>query len=144
MSVDAKAEIVIERTRADVSKVVFDPKSDVIWMSWISQSFPQASGLVKKDTKVNRDGTFLGRKFSANVVVVLAEPEKSLKTSSDEPFEMTTNIDLADAEGGTLVKLRVQGIMDGQYKQPPAVVNKSLTELLNDDLKLLKRHLELQ
>jgi len=144
MSVDAKAEIVIERTRADVSKVVFDPKSDVIWMSGVSQSFPQTSGLVKKDAKVNRDGTFLGRKFSANVVVVAAEPEKSLKTSSDEPFEMTTTIDLGDAENGTLVKLRVQGIMDGQYKQPPAVVNKSMTELLNEDLKLLKRHLELQ
>lgn len=124
--------------------MVFDPKSDAIWMSWISKSFPQSSGLMKKDSKVNRDGTFLGRKFSANVLVISAETDKGLKTSSDEPFEMTTTIDLSDAENGTRVKLRVQGIVEGQYRQPPAVINKSMTELLVEDLKLLKRHLELQ
>jgi len=144
MSVDAKAEVVIERPRSEVAKVVFDPKSDAIWMSWISKSFPQSSGLLKKDAKVNRDGTFLGRKFSANVIAVVADGEKTLKTSSDEPFEMTTQIDLSDSGDGTLVKLRVQGIVEGQYRQPPAVINKSMTDLLVEDLKRLKRHLELQ
>jgi len=144
MSVDSKAEIVIERPRSEVAKFMFDPKCDAIWMSGVSKSFPMESGLLAKDARVNRDGTFLGRKYSANVVVVSAVPDTSLNLSSDEPFELTTTYDLEDVDGGTKVKLRVQGIAEDQYKVPPAVLIKAMTETLNEDLKRLKRHIELQ
>ncbi|MGH9949143.1 MAG: SRPBCC family protein [Pyrinomonadaceae bacterium] len=144
MSVEAKAEIVIEKPRAEVAKIMFDPKSDRLWIGGLTGVFPMASGLLKKDSRVNRDGTFLGRQYSAKLLVIRDEPEKMLEISADEPFESKIRYDLEDAEGGTKVKLRVQGIVDGQYLQPTAVINRTLKESLETDLKKLKKHAELQ
>lgn len=144
MSVDSKAEIVIQQPRSEVAKVMFDPKCDKNWIGGLTNVFPLSSGLLKEGSRVNRDGSFLGRQYSARMLVVAAEPERSLKISSDEPFELTTTYDLEDVDGGTKVKLRVQGVVEDQYRVPPAVLAKSLTEALNEDLKKLKRHFEVQ
>ncbi len=143
MSVDAKAEILIERPRAEVAKIMFDPKCDKLWVGGLTNVFPMSSGSLVKGSRVNRDGNFLGRQYSARVLVVNDEPEKMLVLSSDEPFEMTTKYELEDTDTGTKVKLRLQGIVEHQYKLPPAVLNKSVTEALADDLKRLKRHAEM-
>jgi hypothetical protein len=143
MSVDAKAEIVIERPRAEVAKIMFDPKCDKLWIGGLTNSFPLSSGLLKKDSRVNRDGSFLGRQYSAQVLVTRDEPEKMLELTSDEPFELKTKYELEDVEGGTRVKLQVKGIVEHQYKMPPPVFNKLVTDSLNEDLKKLKRHAEL-
>jgi hypothetical protein len=143
MSVDAKAEIVIERPRAEVAKIMFDPKCDKLWIGGLTQVSPLTSGLLVKGSRVNRDGSFLGRQYSARVLVVKDEPEKMLELSSDEPFELKTKYELEDVEGGTKVKLRLQGIVEHQYKMPPAVLNKSASEALAEDLKRLKRHAEM-
>jgi hypothetical protein len=143
MSVDAKAEIVIERPRSEVAKIMFDPKCDKLWIGGLTNVFPLASGLLKTGSRVNRDGSFHGRQYSAQVLVVKDEPEKMLELSSDEPFELNTKYELEDVDGGTRVKLRVQGIVEHQYKMPPVVFTKLVTESLNDDLKKLKRHAEM-
>jgi len=75
--------------------------------------------------------------------VVKDEPEKMLELSSDEPFELKTKYELEDVDGGTRVKLRVQGIVEHQYKMPPVAFTKLVAESLNDDLKKLKRHAEM-
>src|SRR4051794_7881962 len=56
MSVDVKAEVVIERPRSEVAKMVFNPKSDPIWHTCISKSFPQTAGLLKRGSKVEHVG----------------------------------------------------------------------------------------
>ena len=71
------------------------------------------------------------------------EPEKMLELTADEPFELKTRYELDDVDGGTRVKLRVQGIVEHQYKMPPAVFTKLVSESLNEDLKKLKRHAEM-
>ena len=63
MSVDAKAEIVIERPRSEVAKIMFDPKCDTLWIGGLSNVFPQAGGSLKKGSRVDRVGSFLGRQF---------------------------------------------------------------------------------
>lgn len=144
MSVDAKAEIVIERPRSEVAKIMFDPKCDVLWIGGLKKVFPMSPGTLKKDSQVNRVGNFLGREYSAKLLVVRDEPEKLLEFASDEPFEMKIRYDLSDAENGTQVELRLQGIVDHQYQVPPAVFGKMVTEAISNDLKKLKRHAELQ
>jgi hypothetical protein len=144
MSVDAKAEIVIERPRSEVAKIMFDPKCDVLWIGGLRNVFPLSPGILKKDSLVNRVGNFLGREYSAKLLVVRDEPEKMLEFSADEPFEMKIKYDLSDAEKGTQVTLRMQGIVDHQYQVPPAVFGKMVTEAIANDLKKLKRHVELQ
>jgi hypothetical protein len=143
MSVDAKAEIVIERPRSEVAKIMFDPKCDKLWISGLKNVFPLTSGLLKKGSRVNRDGNFAGREYSAQMLVVKDEPEKMLELTSDEPFELKTKYELEDVDGGTKVKLRLQGIVEHQYKMPPTVFNKLVSESLNEDLKRLKRHAEM-
>ncbi len=143
MSVDAKAEIVIERPRSEVAKIMFDPKCDKLWIGGLTNVFPLASGLLTKGSRVNRDGSFAGRQYSAQVLVVKDEPGKLLELTSDEPFELKTIYELEDVDGGTKVKLRVQGIVEHQYKMPPPVFNKLVTDSLSEDLKRLKRHAEM-
>ena len=144
MSVDAKAEIVIERPRAEVAKIMFDPKCDVLWIGGLKNAFPMSPGLLKKDSLVNRVGNFLGRDYSAKLLVVKEDPETMLELASDEPFEMKIKYDLSDAEGGTKVQIRLQGIVDHQYQVPPAVFGKMVTEAITTDLKKLKRHAEMR
>ena len=144
MSVDAKAEIVIERPRSDVAKIMFDPKCDTLWIGGLRSVFPLTPGMLKKDSRLDRVGNFLGREYSAKVLVVKDEPEKLLVFSSDEPFEMKIKYELDDVDGGTRVKLSIQGIVEHQYKAPPAAFAKSVTEAIGNDLKKLKRHAEMQ
>jgi hypothetical protein len=143
MSVDAKAEIVIARSREDVASMMFDPKSEKLWISGLKNVFPLTPGLLAKGSKVNRVGDFLNRRYSANVLVLDAEPNKYVILSSDEPFEMKVRYDLDDADGGTKVKLRVQSIGENEYKQIPAsLFAKAVNEAINTDLASLKKHLE--
>jgi hypothetical protein len=143
MTVDAKAEIVIERLRADVANVMFDPKCDKLWISGLKNVFPQSSGLLKKGAKVERVGDFLNRRFSANVLVVNDEPNKFVELSSDEPFEMRVRYELDDIENGTLVKLRVQSIGENEYRMVPAAIfAKAVNDAVTTDLRTLKKHLE--
>ena len=143
MSVDAKAEIVITRLREDVAALMFDPKSEKLWMGGLKNVFPLTPGLLAKGSKVNRVGDFLNRRYSANVLVLDAEPNKFVVLSSDEPFEMKVRYDLDDADGGTKVRLRVQSIGENEYKQiPPAIFAKAVNEAISSDLAALKKHLE--
>ena len=143
MTVDAKAEIVIERPRTDVANVMFDPKCEKLWISGLKNVFPQTSGLLKKGSKVQRVGDFLSRRFSANVLVLNDEPNKFVELSADEPFEMKVRYELDDVENGTLVKLRIQSIGENEYRQIPAsIFAKAVNDAVNTDLKALKKHLE--
>jgi len=143
MSVDAKAEVVIERAREEVAAVMFDPKCDKLWIGGLRNVFPQTPGQLKKGAKVERIGDFLNRRFSANIVVIADRPNEFVELSSDEPFEMKVRYELADAENGTLVKLRIQSIGENQYQQMPAALfAKAVNDAIKNDLQNLKRHLE--
>jgi ribosomal protein L31E len=143
MSVDAKAEVVIEREREDVAAIMFDPKCDKLWIGGLKNVFPQTPGHLKKGAKVERVGDFLNRRFSANIVVIADKANEFVELSSDEPFEMKVRYELADAENDTRVKLRVQSIGENQYQQVPAAIfAKAVNDALKNDLQSLKRHLE--
>lgn len=143
MSVDARAEIVIDRPREAVARVMFDPKCDKLWIGGLSNVFPKSPGLLTKGASVERVGDFLNRRYSANVVVVKDEPNRLLELSLDEPFTMTVRYELADEGSGTLVKLRIQGFGENEYKQMPAAIfAKAVTDAANSDLRNLKKHLE--
>ena len=143
MSVDAKAEIVIARPREEVASTMFDPKCDKLWIGGLKNVFPLTPGLLKKGSKVNRVGDFLNRRYSANVLVIDAEPNKFVLLSSDEPFEMKVRYERDDTDGGTNVKLRVQSIGENEYKQVPAAIfAKAVSDAANTDLATLQKHLE--
>jgi len=142
MSIDIKVEVVIERPRSRVAELIFDPKSDPLWHSSITRSFPQTAGSLRQGSKVEHVGTFAGKAYSAERVVMRDEPETSLDISSNEPFEMKIRYDLADVPEGTRVSVRVQSVGELLFQMPPAVLSKKVEETIQDDLKRLKKHLE--
>jgi Polyketide cyclase / dehydrase and lipid transport. len=143
MSVDAKGEIIISRSREKVAAFMFDPKNDKLWIGGLKNAFPQSPGLLEKGSKVERIGDFLNRAYSANVLVVNSEPNKFVELSSDEPFEMKVRYELADVDNGTEVKLRIQSIGENDYKQVPAALfAKAVNEAVKSDLAALKKRVE--
>jgi hypothetical protein len=143
MSVDVKAEIVIARPRSTVAKLMFDPKSDTIWNTSITNSFPQTPGALKRGSKVEHIGTFAGRAYSAVREVTGEDDDKLLDMTANEPFDMKIRYELTDVPEGTSVSIRIQSVGENLYQMPPAVLSKKVQETIADDLKRLKRHLEL-
>jgi len=142
MSVDAKAEIVIDRPRTDVANVMFDPKCDRLWISGLTNVFPQTQGLMKKGSKIERVGSFLGRSFSTVYLVTNDEPATFVEIAADEPFQMIIRYDLSDTDGGTLTKIRVQSVGENLYQIPPSALNRAVSEWISSDLKKLKKRVE--
>ena len=67
MSVDAKAEIVIERPRSDVAKIMFDPKCDVLWIGGLKNVFPLTPGTLNAESRA------MVTRTSGETVVLFAE-----------------------------------------------------------------------
>jgi hypothetical protein len=142
MSVDAKAEILIEKPRDDVAEVMFDPKNDTLWIGGLTNVFPQQSGLMQKGAKFERVGSFQNRAFSSIYLVTRDEPGQSVEISADEPFQMKIRYDLADADGGTMARIRIQSIGENEYQLPSSLLDKAVRDAITADLKRLKDRVE--
>ena len=143
MSVDVKSETVINRPRADVAEIMFDPKSEPLWIEGLKQVFPQTAGKLAKGSRLERRGTMAGLQFVSEVLVTNDEPGKMLEFSSPEPFEMKIRYNLEDVADGTSVRIRVQSIGDtSRISMPPSILSNKVREGLDSDLKKLKHHLE--
>lgn len=143
MSVDAQAEVLIERPRKDVAAVMFDPKCDKLWIGGLVNVFPLTPGLLRKDSRVEHVGDFLNKRFSAMILVTKDEPGRMLEMSANEPFELKIRYQLDDVDGGgTKAKVRVQSIGEVEYQLPAALLNKAVSEKITNDLKKLKKHME--
>jgi carbon monoxide dehydrogenase subunit G len=142
MSVDVRAEVLIERPREKVAEIMFNPKCDKIWMTGLTRVFPQTAGNYTKGAKVEHIGDFLGRRFSRIALVTRDEPNSFLEFSADEPFSMKIRYELKDVEKGTKVKIQVQSVAVLEFPMPAAIVSKATQEKIDADLKKLKKHLE--
>ena len=143
MSVDVQAEIVIDRPRAEVAEVMFNPKCDRLWMTGFTKVFPLQPGLLEAGFKVERIGAFLNRQFSAMYFVTKAEAGKFVEMTTDEPFEMKFRYELEDdGPESSLVRLRVQNYGELRFNLPIPLFKKAVDEKLNEDLRRLKKHLE--
>lgn len=142
MAIDVQAEVLIGRKPEEVAEVMFNPKRDKLWIRGISEVYAMESGLYKKGAKTERVGNFLNKHYSAKLLVTKFEENKLVQLYADEPFEMNIRYDLAAAEEGTNVKLRLSSIAEIPFNSPVSVVSKKAQEMIENDLKRLKKHLE--
>ena len=142
MSVDAKASIVIDRPRSEVAAVMFDPKCDKLWISGLTNVFPQSAGPLETGSRVERVGTFLGRNYSTVYVTTNADDGSFAEIAADEPFQMKIRYELADSDEGTVAKIRIQSIGENEYQIPAAALNRAVNEWITNDLKKLKQRVE--
>ncbi len=142
MSVDVRAEVLIERPRVAVAEIMFNPKCDKIWMTGVNRVFPLSAGNLSQGSKVEHVGDFLGRRFSRISLVTRAEPESFLEMSGDAPFQMRIRYTLKDTDTGTKVMIQVQSTGELEFPMPAATVSRATKEKIDADLKKLKKHLE--
>lgn len=144
MAVEVHSEIFIERSPAEVAETMFNPKMDKVWIRSLSGVFPQESGLYKKGAKIERVGNFLNRAYSAKVLVLKCDPGKSVELYQDEPFELKQKYSIRETEGGCIARVTVSSIGELLFNSPIPVISKKLQEMLDDDLKNLKKFAESQ
>ena len=142
MAVDVKAEVLIKREPEEVAEVMFNPKQDKLWIKGLSAVFPMEAGLYKKGAKIERVGNFLNKHYSAKLLVTKYEENKHVKLYSDEPFEMSIRYFLTKTDDGTNVKLQISSIGEVLFNTPIAILAKKAQEMIENDLKRLKKHLE--
>lgn len=142
MAIDVKAEVSVDRTPEEVAKVMFNPKRDKLWVRSISEVYPMESGLYKKGAKIERVGSFLNKHYSAKLLVTKCEENKMVQMYSDEPFEMNIQYTLTPTDEGTNIKLRLSSIAEIPFNSPMPVISKQAQEMIEGDLKKLKKHLE--
>ncbi len=142
MAVDVKAEVLIERTPEEVAEVMFNPKLDKLWVGNVSEVYPMKSGLYEQGAKIERVGNFLSKHYSAKLLVTKFTPNKLVQLYADEPFEMNITYNLAPADGGTKTTLQITSIAEIPFNTPIQVLSKKAQEMIEGDLKKLKKHLE--
>ncbi len=143
MALNVKSEVSINRSPEEVAGVMFNPKLDKLWVGGLREVYPRESGLYKMGSKVERIGSFLNKYYSAKLLVTKFEENKFVQIYSDEPFEMNIEYSLEDADGGTKVGLSIASISEIEFNTPISIISKSVQENLDNDLKRLKAHLEL-
>lgn len=144
MAIDVTAEILIDRSPADVAELMFHPKQDKLWVSGLTGVFPMESGQYKKGAKIERVGSFLNTHYNCKLLVTKFEENKYVQMYGDEPFEMNIVYELSETENGTLVKLGITSISEIRFEQPISVISKQVLEKSEGDLKRLKMHLEME
>jgi Polyketide cyclase / dehydrase and lipid transport len=141
--VDASAETVIRRPRGEVGAYVFDPRNDERWIGGIRSARPLGDGPTAVGSRVRREASFLGRRIEYVNEVVELEPDSKLRMRSlQAPFPMDITYELADAEAGTSMRIRVQGEAGRFYRLATPVLSTAVRRSLAGDLKRLRRILE--
>ncbi|MEZ5308035.1 MAG: hypothetical protein R2684_12890 [Pyrinomonadaceae bacterium] len=142
MALEVTAEVFIERATEDVASVMFNPKMEKLWIRALREVYPMESGLYKKGFKCERVGTFLNKHYSAKLLVTKFEDNSMIQFYADEPFEMNITYRLNTIDGGTKVRTSVASISEIEFNSPISIVSGKMEEMLKDDLKRLKEHLE--
>lgn len=142
MSIEVKAETVIDVERSRVAKIMFNPKTEKLWMAKVREVYPMQSGQFTEGAKVERIGDFLNKRYSCKLVVTKFEVDRMVQMFCDEPFEMNMRYELSDADGGTNVKVSVMSVGEILFNSPISIVSAKMQDNLEADLQRLKQLVE--
>ena len=143
MSIDVKAEIVINRSREDVASFAMNSDNDPIWIGGIVESKMLTDSPLGKGTNVSRVAKFLGKRIEYINEIIEYDPAGLLVMRSIKgPFPMTIRYQFEDASGGTLARIHVQGESSGFYKLAAPLLARAVKGNVKNDLETLKDLLE--
>lgn len=138
-----EVETTIERPRDDVAAYVMDPANDRSWIGALTEVNVLTDGPIGTGTRVERVARFLGKRIEyVNEIVEYAPPERLRMKSVQAPFPMTVDYDLAEADGGTLVRIRTGGDASGFYRLAGPLLDRAVRKGVARDLARLKAILE--
>ena len=82
MSVDVKAEVVINRSRDEVARFAMNPDNDPVWIGGIREARMLTEPPLAQGTQVERVATFLGKRIEYVLQVAEYEPKALLAMRS--------------------------------------------------------------
>jgi hypothetical protein len=144
MNVDVSTDIVINRTRRDVSAYAANPDNVPLWYTNIKAVEWKTPRPVQVGSRIAFVAHFLGRRMAYTYEVVELVPhERLIMRTAEGPFPMETTYTWeTTADGQTRMTLRNRGTPAGFSKWAAPFMKFAMRRANRKDLALLKRRLE--
>ncbi len=142
MAIDVTAEVYIARSTGDVAAYVVNPENDAVWIGGIKSARMLTDPPVGVGTRVARVASFMGKRIEYTPEVVAYEANSLLTMKTDKPFDMLISYEFEDSEGGTIVRIRIQGGGSGFFKLAAPLLGPAVKRNIKGDLRNLKAILE--
>ena len=143
MPIDVKTELLIQRSRADVTSYAMNPDNDPVWISGIVEAKMLTDPPIGRGTQVARIAKFLGKRIEYVLEVVEFEPTSLMHMKSIKgPFPMEVSYQFEEADEATLARIHVKGEASGFFRIASPLMARSVKKSVTNDLKALKQLLE--
>ena len=143
MPIDVKAEVLIQRTREDVTSYAMNPDNDPVWISGIVEAKMLTGPPLGQGTQVARVAKFLGKRIEYVLAVVGYDPTSLMQMKSIKgPFPMEVSYEFEEAGDATLARIHIQGEASGFFKIASPIMARSVKKSITKDLRMLKQLLE--
>ena len=148
MAIDVRAQLLINKPKAEVAEYATNPHNDPLWVSGIVEAKLLTEPPLAQGAQVERVASFLGKRIQYILEVVDWEPGTRMGMHSIQgPFPMDVTYEFQEApsemvEMGTLVKIRVQGEASGFFKLASPLLAQMVKKSIGKDLKNLKEIME--
>jgi uncharacterized membrane protein len=143
MGIDVTVQATINRPREEVARYATRPENEPVWISGIQSSQLLTDPPVRVGTQVARVAAFLGRRIDYVLRVIEHDPARVIAMETVRgPFPMKVTYHFADAPGGTLAQLRVEGEAGTFYRIAGPLMSGAVRRSLSKDLANLKTILE--
>ncbi len=143
MRIDITVETTIGRPREEVARFATDPANDPLWIGGIREARTITDGRLAPGSRVARVASFLGKRIEyVNEIDELLPGKRLLMHSVAGPFPMRVTYEFADADAGSVVRIRVEGDAGGFYAVARPVLRRKVRRSVESDLARLKGLLE--
>ena len=143
MPVDVTVEVIIDRPRDAVTAYAMNPENDPIWITGIQTARMLTEPPLSIGTRVERLASFLGKRIEYVLEVVEHDGQHLLAMRSVKgPFPMRVRYEFEDADGGTRVRIRIQGGATRFYRLAAPLISRRVKRNVQNDLRSLKELLE--
>ena len=141
---DAMAETVIERPRADVAAYAMDAGNEPEWYANILETRPLDGPPLGLGSRATRVAAFMGRRIEYDLEVVEHDPPaRIVMASTRAPFPMRVTYEFeARGPDRTLARIRLGGGPRGALRLLDPLMARVSRRNIEKDLASLKRRLE--
>lgn len=143
MAIDVTAEETIAREPDRVFAYATDPLNDPVWIGGISEAELLGDPPLEKGSSVRRVASFMRRRIEYVLEVTEFEVGARLAMRSiRSPFPMAVTYSFEEADGGTVMRIRVEGEPSGYYRLAGPFLSGAVKRSISGDLRRLKGIIE--